>query len=247
MILHHVDRGVGPVLLLLHSTAADAGMWNPQLDSWATRRRVIALDLRGFGSSPLPAEPFCHAADVVALLNDLRISTTAIVASSGGGHVALQVATAEPARISQLILLCAAADGVEPTPSLRARWDAERVFVDEGDLDAAARLNADCWLGPEADDAARRPVISMQRRALEIQVAAGEVEESDWPVDLAALTMPVLVVTGGHDLDFFGAVGRHLVAGLPRARSIELAWAGHLPNLERPDEITALVDEALLD
>jgi pimeloyl-ACP methyl ester carboxylesterase len=53
------------------------------------------------------------------------------------------------------------------------------------------------------------------------------------------------VVCGRHDLDFFAAVARHLVAGLPAAKYVELPWAGHLPNLERPDETTALIRRAI--
>lgn len=247
VLLHYIAAGAGPVVVLLHSTVADSRMWQPQIAVLSERHRAVAPDLRGFGATPMPDEPFCHAADVVRLIDRLGVDRFALIGSSGGGHVALQVASALPDRVRQVILLCPAADGIEPTPSLRARWADERALLEAGDLDGAARLSADLWLGPEADEAARAAVFAMQRQALVVQTRAGDVAEDDWPVDPDRLSFPVTIVIGGHDLDFFGAVGRYLVERLPLARLIELDWAGHLPNLERPAEVSALLAAELSD
>jgi 3-oxoadipate enol-lactonase len=53
------------------------------------------------------------------------------------------------------------------------------------------------------------------------------------------------VVVGHHDLSFFRATARVLADGLPHADLVELAWAGHLPSLERPAETARLVATAL--
>ncbi len=63
--------------------------------------------------------------------------------------------------------------------------------------------------------------------------------------DLSAFHVPAYVVLGGHDLDHFQHVARHLAATIPDAHLIELAWAGHLPSLERPAELTALLSGLL--
>ena len=57
--------------------------------------------------------------------------------------------------------------------------------------------------------------------------------------------MPTTVVFGSHDIDFFADIARALAAQLPDARLVELPWAGHLPSLERPDETSALVRDAV--
>lgn len=246
MLLHHEVTGDGPPVLLLHSTATDSRMWDAQRDALADRWTVVTPDLRGFGRTPLPPEPYCHAADVVALLDHLEVDRTAVVGSSGGGHVALQVASAHPGRVSDLVLLCAAADGVDPTPDARDFWTGEDALLAAGDVDGATRLNADTWLGPEAGRDAHAAVRQMQRHAFEVQLAAGDVDEDDWEVDLDRVAMPTTVVAGGHDLAWFGAVARMLADRLPAARLVELAWAGHLPSLERPDETAALVRAALV-
>jgi pimeloyl-ACP methyl ester carboxylesterase len=71
------------------------------------------------------------------------------------------------------------------------------------------------------------------------------VDNRELPVALDRLTMPTTVLSGGHDLPFFVATARELSRLLPDARLVELPWAGHLPTLERPAEMTGLVAEAL--
>lgn len=111
---------------------------------------------------------------------------------------------------------------------------------------AATELNVATWLGPEADDAARESLRVMQGHAFSVQLTAGaDSHEHDLAVDLSHITAPATVICGSHDLDFFRVVARHLASALPHALYIELPWAGHLPNLERPAETTALITQAL--
>ncbi len=51
MILHHVLEGAGPAVLLLHSTAADARQWRPQIRELRGEVTAVAPDLRGYGRS----------------------------------------------------------------------------------------------------------------------------------------------------------------------------------------------------
>src|SRR5271169_595287 len=96
-------------------------------------------------------------------------------------------------------------------------------------------LNVATWLGPQASQATRERVRLMQRRALEVQLAAPEqYEPAEVAVDLGAITAPSLIVSGGQDLPDFRLIAARLALLLPGARPVELPWAGHLPTLERP-------------
>ncbi|HTA00901.1 MAG TPA: alpha/beta hydrolase, partial [Streptosporangiaceae bacterium] len=112
----------------------------------------------------------------------------------------------------------------------------------------AVELNVATWLGPQASEATRERVRLMQRRAFEVQLAATEEYESaDVAVDLGAITAPSLVVSGGLDLPDFRLIAARLAALLPGARAVELPWAGHLPTLERPPELSAILTAFLRD
>ena len=58
---------------------------------------------------------------------------------------------------------------------------------------------------------------------------------------LTAITAPSLLVAGAYDLADFREIAQRLSRELPGATYVELDWAGHLPGLERPDEVNDLV------
>jgi 3-oxoadipate enol-lactonase len=246
-MLNHRVEGVGTVVVLLHAGVADLRMWDAQVAALSRDHLVVRCDLRGFGGSELAAgAAYCDAEDVLALLEQLGVADFSLVGASFGGHVALQVASAVPQRVDRLVLLAPAADLVEPEDSLRALWREEGRLLEAGDLTAATELNVEAWVGPEADEDARALVRRMQHDALERQAAAGEVDDAELPVHLDRLTMPTTVVVGLQDRVFFQATARALADRLPHARLVELAWAGHLPSVERPEETSVLVREALV-
>ena len=246
--LNHLVEGSGPVVVLLHAGVADLRMWDEQV-AGLLRAGLTAVrcDLRGFGGSSLaPGTSYSDAEDVLALLDEVDVATFSVVAASYGGKVALQVATAAPDRVDRLVLVAPAAELVEADEALQATWAEEGRLVEAGDLDGATELNVRTWLGPDADVAAQELVRLMQRRALDLQVAAGEVDDRELEVALDRITMPTRIFVGAHDQRFFQRTARALVDGLPGADLVELPWAGHLPTLERPQEMSRLVVDALV-
>jgi 3-oxoadipate enol-lactonase len=247
MTLSHDVAGEGPVVVLLHSTACDRRMWDPQMPALiGAGHRVLRCDLRGFGDTPVPDAPYDDAQDVVDLLDELGVVRWALIGASGGGRVALAVAARWPGRVTRLALLCTALAGHQPGAELRAFGEREDALLEAGDIAAAVELNVDTWLGPDADEATREKVRRMQRRAFEVQLAATE----EFPpirvvTDLAAITAPSLLISGAHDLEDFRQIAVRLAGQLPRARHLELPWAGHLPSLERPDAINPILVDFL--
>jgi 3-oxoadipate enol-lactonase len=252
VILAHEDDGDGQPVVLLHSGVTDRGMWDPLVTPLGHTFRVIRPDLRGFGESPVPGGPYADCDDVDALLEHLGVRGAAVVGSSFGGRVAMELAVRHPGRVSSLVLLCPAWRGLEVTdPQLLAFGEQEDQLLEAGDVDAAAALNARAWLGPEAAEAARSEVVRMQRRAFDVQRAADALEPAPEPervpVDPSEITVPTTVVCGSHDFAHFRDVARALAEQIPGADLVELPWAGHLPSLERPDAVLALLLDVLRD
>lgn len=108
--LHYVDRGTGPVILLIHGLGGQLGNYDCGLiDLLARDHRVIALDRPGMGYSDRPANAPCspddHAGYVLELIEALELENPLIVGHSLGGAIALALALKAPERIRGLALL----------------------------------------------------------------------------------------------------------------------------------------------
>ena len=106
----------------------------------------------------------------------------------------------------------------------------------------------------EVDPAIRAAVAEMVLRSYEMQAhgwEAGAREEDllDPPVDLRLheIRCPTLVIVGEQDVADMRSIAAHVAHSVDGARLIEVAGAAHLPSLERPDEVNALLLAFLID
>lgn len=246
VLLPHDEAGSGPALLLLHAGIADRRMWSRHLEPLAAAGfRVIAPDLPGFGEAPpaARAEPWV---DVLETLDALGVEQVALAGNSFGGYVALAVAVIAPERVGRLALVSALPPDLDPSERLLAAWAAEEEAVERGDVDAAVAAVVDAWLLPGAPAELRDDVAAMQRRALEVQLAAGPPADAPDPLEddpdaIERLALPVLAAAGEHDMPDFAAGAERLARRIPGARHAVIAGAGHLAPLERPEAFRELL------
>lgn len=247
------ETGDGPPLVLLHAGIADRRMWDDVLPTLSPRHRVVRLDLRGFGETPLPDGPFVYAADVRALLESLGIARADVVGVSMGGHVALDLALAHPETVDRLVLVGSGIDGWEHGEGLVAAWEEEEAAFERGDLDEAAWVNVRTWLdgharGPdEVDSALRRKVFEMQRLAIahENPHATGGWLTPSRRERLRDVGAPTLVLVGELDQSDFVQIARFLADEIPDTRFEVLPGVAHLPPLEDPERFASTVLEFL--
>jgi pimeloyl-ACP methyl ester carboxylesterase len=231
-------RRRAPHVLLVHAGGFDGRMWRPLAERLDDRFRLHMPDLRGHGSTPLPPEPFAHAEDLVRLLDDLRIDRAVVVGCSYGGWVSLQLAKMAPQRVRALALMPGTLmDTDDWSPEIEAYWAEEERLVEAGDIDGAVALNVRTWVRePQVADL----VAEMVRTAIERQ-AGIEAEERELPVDLGAIAVPTLIVSGGRDFPDFARMADRVAAEVPGAERAEVEDAGHLIALERPDAAAELL------
>jgi pimeloyl-ACP methyl ester carboxylesterase len=116
--LAYERRGTGAPLLLVHGFPLDHTEWEPLLPHLEDDFDIILPDLRGFGQSDAPDGAYTveqMAADLAALLDELKIQRTYIVGHSMGGYVALAFIRSYPERVLGLGMVGsqAAADSPE--------------------------------------------------------------------------------------------------------------------------------------
>jgi pimeloyl-ACP methyl ester carboxylesterase len=111
--LNYVDIGSGdrPPVVFVHGLGGQWQNWLENIPRAAQERRVIALDLPGFGLSPMPREKVTitgYGRTVNALCDRLGLGVVELVGNSMGGFIAAEVAIQFPQRVDRLVLVSAA-------------------------------------------------------------------------------------------------------------------------------------------
>ena len=257
------DGGQAPVLLI-HGLGDEADTWRYVVEPLAQRRRVIALDLPGFGRSDKPRRAYSltfFSDIIIELLDVLEIMQVSLVGHSLGGLIAHTVALGHPERLSNLTLI----DGcLSPQPQ---QVSAAMVFrllplVGEryynglrGHPDAAYASLAAYYLDitrlPEADrqflyqrvnervwSNGQRDAYFSALRQMPIWMMRNQ---RDILPRLEALAVPTVVVWGQDDRIVPVRAGQALVAIQSSARLTPIFASGHMPQQEQPDAVVQAI------
>src|SRR5207245_2489790 len=106
-----IELGEGPPVVFVHGLSGSWPNWLEQLPAFAHTHRVVAVDLPGFGHSPMPAGEISiagYARVLDGLLGELGIDAAAVVGNSMGGFIAAELAISAPQRVERLVLVSAA-------------------------------------------------------------------------------------------------------------------------------------------
>src|SRR4026208_2382756 len=91
LVINIVEAGSGPSVLLLHGLGWDHSLWNPTVEKFAPKYRMIAADTRGHGATDKPDGPYdmeMFAHDYAALADALGLKRICVIGLSQGGMVA---------------------------------------------------------------------------------------------------------------------------------------------------------------
>jgi 3-oxoadipate enol-lactonase len=177
---------------------------------------------------------FWHADDLAAALS----GPSALVGASFGGLLCLDVAARHPELVTELVLLDAPLPDHDWSQEFEDFARREDELLEEGELHAAAVLNADFWL---ADSSLRDRVIDMQERAFQLQSESAAEPEMPESIDLGAVQARTLVAVGELDKPDFHRIAERLAGEIPDAELVTIEGAGHVPALERPEATSRIV------
>ena len=228
-----------PIVLLQGEFAA---VWMRVIPELVTTHRVIAPDLPGFGDAPLEPPTVDYVAFAVGLLD----GPAAVVGCSFGGRVALEIAGARPDLAGRLVLVAPGLGSTAWSEDSQAGFAEEEALLEQGDLAGAAAQQARMWLAPDASDEVRALTEAMTVRSYDRQLPVDGEVRAVWPepsaeTRLGELGVPALLVVGDADRAEMVSLAERLADELPDSRLETIAGAGHLPSLERPDELNRLL------
>ncbi|MCA8927436.1 MAG: alpha/beta fold hydrolase [Alphaproteobacteria bacterium] len=242
---HHCEifyesLGEGPAVVLAHGRGGNAASWFQQVPAFVTAGyRVIAFDHRCFGRSHCPPEHFdrAHFADdLAAVLDAAGVDRAAVVCQSMGGWTGLRLAVQRPDRVAALVL-ANTTGGVSTPAADTAIAEARQAFAQHGIASSAVA----------ADFPEREPALAyLYRHIGGLNVQLTDDLHSNSPAstsaeELAALALPVLLVTSDADTIFPPAAIREIAGLIPGSTVCQLPDAGHSPYFETPAAWNAAV------
>ena len=217
--LHYIDQGKGFPLILLHGNGEDHTYFRHQITFFSQFYRVIALDTRGHGKSPIGSAPFTisqFADDLFQFMKQQQIPQAHILGFSDGGNIALTFALRYPERVKSLIL-----NGANLFPAGMKTWVHLGVHMEY----AAAVLKRDHY---------HASLMNLMRK-----------EPNFSPADLRSVSQPTLVIAGNRDM----IKDRHtrlIASSVPNAQLVILSGDHFLAN-KCPDRFNSAVQQFLSD
>ncbi|MFG6466678.1 alpha/beta fold hydrolase [Roseateles sp. BYS87W] len=247
--VHYRDQGPArdPLpLLLIHGTSASLHTWEGWVADLATTRRVISLDLPGFGlTGPNPDRDYSDARYVAFIrqfMSRLGLGRAILVGNSLGGEIAWQVALAAPEHVAGLVLIDAAGFNFQPEhiplgfriarmPVLREgmRWVLPRRAVEQsvqdvyGDPTRVSAALVDRYYELTLREGNRRALLDRVD-----QLAPGPVER------LPELHLPTLILWGERDRLIPLRWGREFEHAIAGSQLVVFPGLGHVPHEEDP-------------
>ena len=184
--------------------------------------------------------------DYVEFAAGLLDGPAAVVGCSFGGRVALELAAAKPDLVTKLVLVAPGLASTAWSTEAQAGFAEEEALIERGDLAGAAEQQARMWLAPDAAADVRELTVAMTVRSYDQQLPFEDEVRAVWPepsaeTRLAELDVPALLVVGDADRPELRSLAERLARELPDARLETIEGAGHLPSLERPDELNRLL------
>jgi pimeloyl-ACP methyl ester carboxylesterase len=260
-----IELGSGPPVVFIHGLSGSWQNWLEQLPVFARDHRVVAFDLPGFGASQMPREKitirgYGHFVD--ALLDELGVSSAAVVGNSMGGFIGIELAIRFPERVERLVLVSAAGLSIEYLRN-------ERALAVLGAIEN--RLAAySGWLASRSDALARRPgarrmifgIVAHRPDRLPGPLVAEQVRGSgkpgflpaldaltDYPIRdrLGEIACPTLIVWGAEDKLVPARDADEFARLIPNSRKVVWPETGHVAMLERPEAFNALVQAFLAE
>ncbi|MDC4205690.1 MAG: alpha/beta fold hydrolase [Candidatus Manganitrophus sp.] len=255
--LHCLETGAGPPLLFIHGLFDLLETWERLTPLLSDQFKLCAIDLPGFGKSPLPEEwreslsGMIEA--VVAFLDSKGIEKTSIVGSSMGGGIALGVAGRHPERVDKIVLINPYGF---PSPPVAAEVARSRILgtllpylLNKPVLRRCARalfsrsLHDPRLLTDVLVERVITPFATLRQRRDLFRFLQGISTETMREIDalLPRIQQPVLILWGENDRWLTIDHAHRLRQRLPNSQLTTLSDCGHLPQMDKPKEVAEAV------
>jgi pimeloyl-ACP methyl ester carboxylesterase len=247
--LDYEVTGSGPGIVLIGGGGSlDHRIWARQAAAFSQHHRVLSYDVRGIGGSSRPDAMFSHGDDLSALVQSIGMTEGCLIGLSFGAGIAVDCALDHPQVVRALVLVAPGLSS-DKDENLKAALAAAAVARTTGIVPIIESIVTNPAM-------LARPSADVQEHVKSIYLDNADVFASDFalvrlwrptdpPADrrLGAIDVPTLILVGDQDTLPARASAERVAAGILTARLTVIERAGHLLNVDAPDQF----NEAVLD
>jgi pimeloyl-ACP methyl ester carboxylesterase len=255
---------MGPTVILLHGVGCHVEFWERNIAALAREHRVFAVDIVGFGRTDKPEVVYTFelmADFVLDFMHAMGIDKASLVGNSMGGGISMTVAAQAPGRVEKMVLVAPAGlgRGLSPVLRLMSLPVLGEVLTKPGRKGVVRQMQLCLYDPSQAGDdfidrataigtlpGNQRSFLSLIRETANILgVKKGLV--ADFSARLKTIETPILMIWGRQDRILPAADGEAAVERMADVRLHIMDRAGHLPQIDKPEEFNATVLDFLRD
>jgi 3-oxoadipate enol-lactonase len=250
VLLHYRLRGPAgaPALALINSLGTDDRIWDSMVELLAADYRILSYDKRGHGLSDAPAGDYSlddHIDDLTGLLDHVGIDRLALAGVSIGGLIAQGFAVRYGARLTAVVLCDTA-----PKFADSAFWTARIESIRRDGLASIADGIMERWFSAgfrreHPDELAGWRNLFVRSDVDGYLASCATLRDTDLTAAIGTISVPTLVVVGEADGSTPVDLVRATAAAIPRSRFEIIPNAGHIPSIEQPAALAALMSNFL--
>jgi 3-oxoadipate enol-lactonase len=229
----------GPTVVLHHPLATNLSIWDELTAALVPRYRVVRFDARGHGQSEASKAPYTFAtlsADVIGLMDHLKIERAHFLGLSMGGMVGQHLGLDQPQRISSLIL---SSTSSRVPAEARALWDERVKDAREKGMASQVPTALQRWLAQATRDS-KPAVVARMTRCLETTPVEGYVgwcqaiRNLDITDRLKGIKLPTRVIVGEADVGTPPAAAEAIHREIAGSDLVVVPGVAHMLHVEEP-------------
>ena len=242
------DYGEGEPLMLLHGVGMQLASWGPQIATFSSTHRVIAVDLPGHGQSdPLPVgsclEDYVNWLHCV--VQNLALAPVNLAGHSMGALIASGFAVSYPKLVRRVAML----NGVyRRSDTARAAVIARADEIRQGKIDLETPIQRwfrNCPTEFEARELTAKWLGSVDPEGYATAYNAFAHGDSTYAGQLSNVTCPVLAMTADGDPNSTPEMSVAMAEQAPNGHAEVIKGHRHMVNLTAPDDVNAILLEWL--
>ena len=245
--LYYKKCGIGNPAILIHGSCLNSEMWNDSFDVLAHQNQVIAYDQRGYGKSMLASsKTYSNENDLNTLCEHLKLEKKVdLIGLSSGAQIAVDFYLQFPDKVNSLVLVSPALSGMPDNDETKEIDDKILSTINLGEYtQTIQQVYRHPVFAPAINNTRCNSLLREIIKNHDFKTVTNNPPAAPRLAaysKLKEIKVPTLVILGENDLNYFHMTSNVLQTGIEKAVLKTVSDAGHMVNMEQPDEFNKIL------